>query len=95
MNASAGGFRYDRGAIVRGDTTKKELAIVFTGHEFAEGGNRILQTLKQQNIKASFFFTGDFYRNKKFQSLIKHLNDYADVGIHPSFGSNNSIFINS
>ena len=28
--------------------------------------------------------------NLKFQSLIKHLNDYADVGIHPSFGSNDN-----
>ena len=28
-----------------------------------------------------------FY-SKKFQLLIKHLSDHADVGIHPSFGSN-------
>ncbi len=26
--------------------------------------------------------------NSKFQSLIKHLGDYAETGIHPSFGSN-------
>ena len=68
---------------MRGDTTKKELALVFTGHEFAEGGNRILQTLKHQNIKASFFFTGDFYRNKKFQSLIQQLKkDGHYLGAH-------------
>lgn len=47
--------------------------MVFTGHEFADGGNSILQTLKQQNVKASFFFTGDFYRNKKFQLIIQQL----------------------
>jgi endoglucanase len=68
---------------VRGDTTKKELAIVFTGHEFADGGTAILQTLKQQNIKASFFFTGDFYRNKNFQSLIQQLKkDGHYLGAH-------------
>lgn len=45
-----------------------------------------------------FFLLGDYgvndknlpSNNKKFQSLIKHLNDYADVGIHPSYGSNSS-----
>ncbi len=58
---------------MRGDTTKKELALVFTGHEFADGGTSILQTLQQQNIKASFFFTGHFYRNKKFTALIQQL----------------------
>jgi endoglucanase len=68
---------------VRGDTTKKELALVFTGHEFADGGITILQTLKQQNIKASFFFTGDFYRNKHFQSLIQQLKkDGHYLGAH-------------
>jgi peptidoglycan/xylan/chitin deacetylase (PgdA/CDA1 family) len=68
---------------VRADTTKKELALVFTGHEFADGGTAILQTLKQQNIKASFFFTGDFYRNKKFQPLIQQLKkDGHYLGAH-------------
>jgi endoglucanase len=68
---------------VRGDTTKKELALVFTGHDFADGGTSILQTLKQQNVKASFFFTGDFYRNKKFQSLVQQLKkDGHYLGAH-------------
>ena len=68
---------------MRGDTTKKELALVFTGHEFADGGTKILQTLKQHNIKASFFFTGDFYRNKNFQLLIQQLKkDGHYLGAH-------------
>ncbi|NCU05629.1 MAG: polysaccharide deacetylase family protein, partial [Chitinophagaceae bacterium] len=29
--------------------------------------------LQKQNIKASFFFTGDFYRNKTFQPIIQQL----------------------
>lgn len=68
---------------MRNDTTKKELALVFTGHEFADGGTAILQTLKQQKIKASFFLTGDFYRNKNFQTLIQQLKkDGHYLGAH-------------
>ena len=38
---------------------------MFTGHEFAEGGETILKTLRSQGVKASFFFTGTFYSNFK------------------------------
>src|SRR6476646_9373234 len=66
-------FTYVHGAIVRGDSTKKELALIFTGDEFAEGLPVILQTLKKQNVKAGFFFTGQFYRNVSFQPLIQQV----------------------
>lgn len=49
------------------------MALVFTGHEFAEGGAFIAQTLKATGVKASFFFTGDFYRNPAFQGLIQNI----------------------
>lgn len=64
---------YDLGAIIRGDTTQKKIALVFTGHEFAEGGDFIEESLDDAGVKASFFFTGDFYRNKKFRPLILKL----------------------
>ncbi|HET6722289.1 MAG TPA: glycoside hydrolase family 9 protein, partial [Chitinophagaceae bacterium] len=64
---------YSHGGIIRGDSTKKNIALVFTGHEFAEGGNFIYNTLEQEKIKASFFFTGKFYRNAQFWPLIKQL----------------------
>lgn len=74
---------WKHGAVIRGDTTKKELALVFTGHEFAEGGSFIQQTLRQQSIKASFFLTGDFYRKKSFQPLIQQLKrDGHYLGAH-------------
>ena len=74
---------YDNGAIVRGDSTRKEIALIFSGHEFAEGGVKILETLTQQNIKGSFFFTGDFYRNKQFKDLIiKIRNESHYLGVH-------------
>ncbi len=62
-----------QGAIIRGDSSKRKLAIVFTGDEFADGGNFILQTLEQQKQKASFFFTGRFYDNPGLSSLITKL----------------------
>ena len=37
---------------------------MFTGDEYADGSSEILATLTQHNIKASFFLTGNFYRNK-------------------------------
>jgi endoglucanase len=71
------------GVIVRGDTSKKTIAIVFTGHEFADGGDIIRKTLKAKNVTGSFFFTGDFYLNAKFSSLIRQLkNDGHYLGAH-------------
>jgi len=61
------------GAIVRGDTSIKELALVFTGDEYADGGIHIARVLADQGIKGSFFFTGKFYRNPEFEPLIQVL----------------------
>jgi len=63
----------DHGAIRRADSTEKKIAIVFTGDEFGEGGEYILNTFKKGNIKASFFLTGNFYSNPAFHKLIAQL----------------------
>jgi endoglucanase len=76
-------FTCDHGAIIRGDSSKKNIALVFSGHEFAEGGNFITTILKKEKIHASFFFTGDFYRNNSFQKItqqLKHDGNY--LGAH-------------
>lgn len=62
-----------KGAIIRGDSTQKKIALVFTADEFAEGGNFILSSLRKEKIKGSFFFTGRFYRNPEMKSLIRRL----------------------
>ena len=76
-------FSYDHGAIIRGDSSfsspvggrqKGAIALVFTGDEFADGGEFIASTLQQQKIKASFFFTGRFYDNPAFKKTIQRLN---------------------
>lgn len=57
------------GAIVQSDTSKKNIYLCFTGHDFDDGFNHVLTVLNNKNIKASFFLTGDFIRNHK--SLVK------------------------
>lgn len=66
-------FLFEEGAIIRGDKTAKKLALVFTGDEFADGAETIVRVLKQEGVKASFFFTEWFYRNPAFRSTIQQL----------------------
>jgi endoglucanase len=71
------------GAIIRGDSTKKQLALVFTGDEFGDGGNFIAKTLGQQKVKASFFLTGRFYRNASFKKIVHELKQNGNyMGPH-------------
>ncbi|MCW5929827.1 MAG: polysaccharide deacetylase family protein [Chitinophagaceae bacterium] len=46
---------------------------MFTGDEFADGGFYIANVLKQANVNASFFLTGNFYRNEAFKNIIRTL----------------------
>ncbi|TKC03023.1 glycoside hydrolase family 9 protein [Pedobacter cryotolerans] len=76
-------FKTELGAITRGDIKQKKIALVFTGDEFADGGESIKKTLISENIKASFFLTGRFYNNPKFKSLIKDLKANGNyLGAH-------------
>ena len=75
QNVRLGRFLYDHGGIVRGDVEKREIALIFTGHEFADGGALIRDVLKRKATPAGFFFTGDFCRNPAHSSLIKSLRD--------------------
>ncbi len=59
------------GGIVRGDSSKKQLSLVFTGHEYADGAKTIQKVLKKTNIKGTFFLTGDFYR--KYPAIARDL----------------------
>jgi len=65
--------RIDQGGIVRMDTTSRVIYLMFSGDEFADGGDAIRKTLKTESVPASFFFTGDFYRNPAFAPLIRSL----------------------
>ncbi|HLA11096.1 MAG TPA: glycoside hydrolase family 9 protein [Pyrinomonadaceae bacterium] len=66
-------FIYEQGGITRGDRAIKKLALIFTGDEFADGGETIAATLKAKRIRASFFFTGRFYRSPVFGPTIQRI----------------------
>jgi endoglucanase len=71
------------GALVRMDTTKKEVWLTFTAHEFKDGFETVLNTLRNHKIKASFFLTGDFCRKPSNRMLINSLiTDGHYIGPH-------------
>jgi peptidoglycan/xylan/chitin deacetylase (PgdA/CDA1 family) len=51
------------GGVVRGPVDTRRIALVFTGHEFAEGAETILDVLARRKARASFFLTGAFLRD--------------------------------
>jgi peptidoglycan/xylan/chitin deacetylase (PgdA/CDA1 family) len=61
------------GAVVRGPRAERRLALVFTGHEFAEGGETILDELSTHRAQATFFLTGDFLDNPRFRPLVRRI----------------------
>lgn len=80
---SAAGTEWRDGGIVRGPDGSRRVALVFTGHEFAEGGTVILDSLARHRAKASFFLTGDFLRRPEFAPLVARMvRDGHYVGPH-------------
>jgi peptidoglycan/xylan/chitin deacetylase (PgdA/CDA1 family) len=74
---------YADGAIVRGPVDRKQIALVFTGHEFAEGAVTILDVLARRGMRASFFLTGDFLRDPDKAHLVRRMvTDGHYVGAH-------------
>jgi peptidoglycan/xylan/chitin deacetylase (PgdA/CDA1 family) len=54
-------YTWVHGGIIRGDSTQKKIALAFTAHDHGEGADFIINALKGK--KASFFLTGEYYRN--------------------------------
>jgi peptidoglycan/xylan/chitin deacetylase (PgdA/CDA1 family) len=73
QNAERSDVELREGGIVRGPTSVRRLAIVFTGHGYAEGGEVILNELGKHKGKGSFFLTGDFLTNTSFKPLIQRI----------------------
>ena len=67
-------FEKDKqGAIQRINPEEKNIYLAFTAHDKAEGADHILKTLNENEVKASFFLTGDFLRDSAFQPSIKKI----------------------
>ena len=72
------------GGVIRGDSTQKQVCLVFTAAEWADGAETIIRTLKENRIKGGFFFTGEFY--EKYGDIVKRLlSEGHYVGSH-SYG---------
>ena len=83
QQSTTGAKTDETGAIVRMNVTQKKIYMIFSADEFGEGGDRILTTLSKNNVKASFFLTGNFVRNPKFAGVISRMvNDQHYVGPH-------------
>jgi len=70
---SSGEVFDNQGALVRKNPQEKKVYLIFSAHEFADGGKTVAQTLKKQKVKASFFLTGAFYNNPDNKLLINEL----------------------
>jgi peptidoglycan/xylan/chitin deacetylase (PgdA/CDA1 family) len=64
-------FTYDHGGIVRGDRSRKQLALVFTGGDYGEGSAPVLDTLRVERVPASLFVTGGFLRRPAEAKLLR------------------------
>jgi peptidoglycan/xylan/chitin deacetylase (PgdA/CDA1 family) len=71
--SARGGVERRDGGIIRGPVGAKRIALVFTGHEYAEGATVILDALARHGARASFFLTGDFLRNAAFEPTVRHI----------------------
>jgi endoglucanase len=63
----------DHGALIRKGTDEKVIYLVFSADEYGEGFVHILDVLDDNNIKGSFFLTGNFLRNRDYSHVIKKI----------------------
>ncbi len=64
---------YRFGGIERLDTSSAIIYLTFTGGDYNDGRHKVRRYLKREKVKANFFFTGGFYRNKENRGLIRAL----------------------
>jgi peptidoglycan/xylan/chitin deacetylase (PgdA/CDA1 family) len=76
-------WTFVEGAPVRGDTSRKRIALIFTGGEFGEGTPHILNALAERGIRASFFPTGHFLGRPELRGCVRRMiADGHYVGPH-------------
>lgn len=76
-------FTWDERAIVRGDLSSKKIALIFTGGDYGEGTEPILDTLQSLHVKAGFFVTGGYLRKPEYRPLLQRaMKEGHYVGPH-------------
>ncbi|MDD2293114.1 MAG: glycoside hydrolase family 9 protein [Bacteroidales bacterium] len=63
----------DRGAIVRINPDEKNIYLIFSADSVFNGGEYILDVLKKNKIKGSFFLTGNCLRMEEHKALIERI----------------------
>lgn len=61
------------GAVIRGDSTLRQVSLVFTGDEFRDGMPVVAKVLEEKQIKGSFFVTGEFLKDKETAKQVRNL----------------------
>lgn len=61
------------GCVIRGDTTEREIALVFTADEFGEGAPFIVDVLEERGAKGSFFLTGNYLRSADHFGVLERM----------------------
>lgn len=70
-----------RGAVTQLSPARREVALVFTAADMADGADTIISTLRRYKVRGHFFFTGTFFR--RFPGVVKRLlADGHYVGCH-------------
>lgn len=90
-------------AIVKGNDFGKRVKVLLNlAHDPYDTFKEQFEIHQKYHIKPIYFFLlGDYgfndknisVKNRKFQSLIKSIADYYEVGIHPSYASNSDVVI--
>lgn len=73
LSASRRQWTFVEGGVTRGDTSTKRLALIFTGGDYGEGSEHILDTLQAHGLKGSFFVTGDYLRKPEHQAALERM----------------------
>jgi peptidoglycan/xylan/chitin deacetylase (PgdA/CDA1 family) len=73
----------DEGAAIRGDRSRRELALLFTGGAFGEGTGAVLDALRRRGLPAAFFLTGEYLAVPEQRAMVRTmLADGHYVGPH-------------
>lgn len=64
---------FDHEGIIRGPQSRRVLALVFTGGDYGEGTQTILDALARYQVKGSFFVTGDYLAGPQHRDYVRRM----------------------
>jgi len=67
------GFTWAFGGVIRGKRDEKVMSLIFTGGDYGEGTEIVLDALEKHGIRGSFYFTGDFLKSPVHLEYIERM----------------------